>query len=194
MVNNLGATTTMELNIVAYDTINHLTQKGMEVERVVVGSFMTALDMVGFSLTLWRLSPEVASFELEYFDQEVKSPAWPHVGKHTGRLNSNEKFIQAPTAPVGDSFTRPEDISASGKALELAIQAATQSLIDAESELTEWDTKVGDGDCGTTLKTGAEAIQSDLNKSYPLNSPSSTLHAIAGSVSRNVGGTSGGKS
>lgn len=35
--------------------------------------------------------------------------------------------------------------------LEAAIEAAAKELIDLKDNLNDWDSKVGDGDCGTTV-------------------------------------------
>lgn len=39
-----------------------------------------------------------------------------------------------------------------------ALKAACVSVIAAESEITRYDVIAGDGDCGLTLKAGAEGI------------------------------------
>jgi dihydroxyacetone kinase len=41
------------------------------------------------------------------------------------------------------------------KVLEAAIRGATDAVIQAEPRITEYDTILGDGDCGQTLKTAA---------------------------------------
>ena len=50
--------------------------------------------------------------------------------------------------------------------------------------------RVGDGDCGSTLKRGAEAIRSDVASSLPLNDAAGTLKGLARTL-RVMGGTSG---
>lgn len=62
-------------------------------------------------------------------------------------------------------------------------------IIEMEGQLTEWDQKVGDGDCGTTLKKGAETVLADLD-SYP-DQPDRLCRALARSIARSMGGTSG---
>lgn len=47
--------------------------------------------------------------------------------------------------------------------MENAIRGATNSVIAAEPRITDYDTVLGDGDCGQTLKTAA------LGKLYILN-------------------------
>src|SRR3984957_14002349 len=49
MINNLGATTEMELAIVARRTFDFLQGKGYSVERLYAGSFLSSLDMAGIS-------------------------------------------------------------------------------------------------------------------------------------------------
>jgi dihydroxyacetone kinase len=41
------------------------------------------------------------------------------------------------------------------KVLKSAILGATQAVIEAEPSITKYDTILGDGDCGQTLKTAA---------------------------------------
>src|SRR5690606_4788105 len=51
MVNNLGATPPMELAIVAREALRACHRRGLETEQVWVGTFLTALDMAGCSIT-----------------------------------------------------------------------------------------------------------------------------------------------
>ena len=66
-----------------------------------------------------------------------------------------------------------------------------RAAIEAETELTDLDRRVGDGDMGTNLARGARAI---LDAERPLSaSPdaASFLRAASGIARRVVGGTSG---
>lgn len=51
--------------------------------------------------------------------------------------------------------------------------------------------RVGDGDCGTTLAQGAKAIQADCSNKYPLNDAAAAMSAVAESVGHSMGGSSG---
>jgi dihydroxyacetone kinase len=55
MVNNLGATTEMELAIVARHAVSFLAGKGFTVERIYAGTFLSSLDMAGISLSVLGL-------------------------------------------------------------------------------------------------------------------------------------------
>ena len=72
-----------------------------------------------------------------------------------------------------------------------AIKAVALALIGVEAALTEADTKVGDGDCGTTHTRGAQALADDVAY-YPLDEhPAALALALGHSVRRSMGGTSG---
>jgi dihydroxyacetone kinase len=72
----------------------------------------------------------------------------------------------------------------------MAIRAATAALIAAAPRLTQLDQVVGDGDLGISLERGARAVQQAL-PSYPLDDPAAALHALARTLQRSLGGTSG---
>ncbi|RQM17373.1 hypothetical protein DD237_001369 [Peronospora effusa] len=190
VVNNLGSTTGMELYVVAKYAIEALRARGIELERVMVGSFMTALDMAGFSLSVWNSNGDAEL--LAFFDAPTSAPAWTHSPYDLSQSAISGPFIKAEvTAPIQTQFVRPVELSNDGRILEKCILAVCDTLIKNEPKLTSWDTKVGDGDCGTTFKNAAKAILTDLKACYPLNDATLTLRALATSVDRSAGGTSG---
>ena len=52
MINNLGATTEMELAIVSRHAVSFLESKGFTVERIYAGTFLSSLDMAGISISV----------------------------------------------------------------------------------------------------------------------------------------------
>lgn len=48
-------------------------------------------------------------------------------------------------------MSRPLQLSEQGQILEAAIEAAANAIINLRDDLNEWDSKVGDGDCGSTV-------------------------------------------
>ncbi|MEV4601684.1 dihydroxyacetone kinase subunit DhaK [Amycolatopsis sp. NPDC049253] len=71
IVNGLGATHGLELAAAHRDLVAHLRGIGVEVARALVGSYVTALDMRGCSITLLRAAPDL----LELWDAPVRTPA-----------------------------------------------------------------------------------------------------------------------
>ncbi|WP_108025327.1 dihydroxyacetone kinase subunit DhaK [Melghirimyces profundicolus] len=59
MVNGMGSTPLMELNVVHKELMACLREKEMKMVEAWVGEYMTSLDMAGFSLTLFQLDEEL---------------------------------------------------------------------------------------------------------------------------------------
>ncbi|HLS15507.1 MAG TPA: dihydroxyacetone kinase subunit DhaK [Beutenbergiaceae bacterium] len=60
LINNLGATTQMELLIVYRRVAQLLADHGIEVARTDLGAYFTSQEMAGFSITLMRLDDQIA--------------------------------------------------------------------------------------------------------------------------------------
>lgn len=71
IVNGLGAAYPLELNLAARRLHHRLRDAGIEVDRSLVGSYVTSLDMHGFSLTLMPLDDELSRL----WDAPVRTPA-----------------------------------------------------------------------------------------------------------------------
>lgn len=189
MINGLGATPVMELMIAAGKAVPMLQlEHGLAVDRMYTGSFMTSLDMAGLSITVMKVDEAI----LERLDAPTKAPAWP-VGVD-GKRPATKIPVPVPLSPIltnKECTSRPQQLSEQGRILEVAIEAAANELINIRDSLNEWDSKVGDGDCGSTMFRGASAIVEDMKKYYPLNDVTETIKEIGFSIRRVMGGTSG---
>ncbi len=67
----MGGTPLLELYIVYNEVAGILADAGITVERNLVGSYITSLEMAGCSLTLLRLDDEL----LRLWDAPVSTPA-----------------------------------------------------------------------------------------------------------------------
>lgn len=188
MTNGLGATPIMELMIASGKTVTKLQlEHGLAVDRVYVGSFMTSLDMAGFSITIMKADESI----LQRLDAATKAPAWP-VEVNGNRPTPKFPVPMPPSSlkAMNVSSSRPRELSKQGLLLEAAIEAAAKAVIDIKDQLNEWDGKAGDADCGSTLFKGATAILEDLKNHYPLNDAAETVNEVGTSM-RVMGGTSG---
>lgn len=147
MVNGLGSTPPLELSIVARAAIANLEGRGVSVERAWAGTFLSALDMPGFSLSLMHVDDAA----LELVDAPTHAGAWPQGGK----VNRNRVLasLQKPVSPSEERIPTP-----AGDRLRAAARAAASVLIAAEEQLTDLDSIAGDGDLGASMKRGGEAI------------------------------------
>ena len=196
LVNNLGGTSNFEMSILANSCVQILEKDyGCKVTRVLVGSFMTSFNMHGASLTILNLSqvsPEIISL----LDDDCDAPAWSQVDIwHT---DSRPSATERPEVPLVDKDLTAqiplptlliENFESTAKALVLK---AAQSLAAEEAQLTKYDTIVGDGDCGITMKRGAMEVEKRLQDGSLLTSHPVQLYAgLADAVSASMGGTSG---
>ncbi|MBQ0987388.1 dihydroxyacetone kinase subunit DhaK [Streptomyces sp. F63] len=72
LVNGLGSVTGLELYAIARELGRLLDRQGVELRRSLVGHFVTALDMRGFSLTLLVADDAVT----DWYDAPAHTPAW----------------------------------------------------------------------------------------------------------------------
>lgn len=96
LVNNLGGIAQLELNLAVKESVDYLLAlQNIKLERVLVGPFVTSLNMPGFSITLFIVNDEL----LELLDQKVSIPGWPSTPAISFSNNiygheSNEKKIE----------------------------------------------------------------------------------------------------
>ena len=60
-VNGMGGSPLIELYIAYNSVYDYLAERGISVGRSLVGSYITSLEMAGFSITLLKLDPELTS-------------------------------------------------------------------------------------------------------------------------------------
>jgi dihydroxyacetone kinase-like protein len=70
-VNGMGGTPLLELYIVFNEVAKILDGRGVKIARSLVGSYVTSLDMAGYSLTLTKLDDELTKL----WDAPVNTPA-----------------------------------------------------------------------------------------------------------------------
>lgn len=156
MLNNLGAMPGIEMSVVLKSVMIELEEvRGVCVDRVYCGPFMTALDMRGVSLSLLRLAPGT----VDLLDYPTEATAWiksPDLRAAVGV----RRTIDAPESrPRGAVRVQ----SRVGCPRAIAIAAAVAStMIEIEPSLSQYDRVCGDGDCGLVMKKGAERLLSDL--------------------------------
>ncbi|OHU21041.1 dihydroxyacetone kinase [Mycobacteroides franklinii] len=169
VVNGLGATHSLELNLLFGEVAAQLAAAGIQIARSLVGSFVTALDMAGVSVTVVRADPEM----LELWDAPTTAPAWPVVtGPPVGELTDG-------------AIVEPDD-RADGGPENPWLSAFVGRVRESVGALTELDRRAGDGDFGTNM---AAALR---HYALPLRgTDAEVLLALSTSYFVRAGGTSG---
>lgn len=70
LVNNAGSMTRMELMIIYRHVVRIMEEKGIEIVRNWVGTYVTTQEMAGFSIAVCKMDDEI----LKYYDYKVDSP------------------------------------------------------------------------------------------------------------------------
>jgi len=133
LVNNLGGSPPMELAIVTRAALSQLSARGMVVERVLTGTYLTALEMAGFSLSLITVNDE----RLARLSIGASAPAWTE-------MRTPQALV--PTMPVTESVSLLADTADSEREsplpaaeitrLRCVIEAIIAELLAAEPTLT----------------------------------------------------------
>lgn len=185
LMNGLGATPAMELDIMLRAALARLRARGIEAVRAWRGTLLSALDMPGCSISVMRLDDGL----LRWLDAPTDAPAWPGAGRVNMQPVLSPRMTPA-AAPAASGATPPGDSLAAGsQALRAAAMAAAHALLGQEATLTDLDAKTGDGDLGASMARAARAII-DL-PSAAWGSPAAALAAMGNALRRAVGGSSG---
>ncbi|AOJ91244.1 dihydroxyacetone kinase [Burkholderia sp. MSMB0856] len=179
-VNGLGATPDMELAIVLRAAYDNLSRRGIAVARAWAGTFLSALNMPGCSISLLRLNDERAAL----LDAPTQARAWPGGGAVNAQIRVASAAAPDQPLPPLDSAGR-----AWAARLQPALHAVAQALIDNEATLTELDTAAGDGDLGASMYRAAQAILALPEAAY--GTPAGALAALGTTLRRAIAGSSG---
>ncbi|MGE0221736.1 MAG: dihydroxyacetone kinase family protein [Acetobacteraceae bacterium] len=176
LVNGLGGTPPMELGIIGRHALAVLRAWDIAVARAWCGSFLTALEMPGCSLSVMR----VDEARLGRLDAPAGAPAWPGPG-HIPAARQVVIQTEPPRAAEPAGTVDPR--------LRAAAMAVAAALEAGEPELTALDSVAGDGDLGISLARGAAAIRALPDAAW--SGPVRALTETAGALRRAIGGSSG---
>lgn len=187
IVNGLGATHPLELQVLFGELSEYLEGEGVVIARPLVGSFVTALDMAGASITLVRCDDGI----LELWDAPTEAPAWPNAPA-TSSHRVDRTTGDAKTGKATETSGR-EIADAPGRLGQRAVGTWLGSWIervrDQEPELTKMDRQAGDGDFGTNMLAALDYVDLDaVRENY---SPAATFAAVSDAYLGRAGGTSG---
>lgn len=177
LVNGLGATPPIELAVVARHALAYTRQKGLVVQRLWSGVFLSALDMPGASISLLPVDDEL----LAALDAPTGVRTWVD-----GHITPERRIVAAPRVLAATAAETPGPQTALLRAVAEAVAAR---LVASEDYLSDLDGKTGDGDLGSSMVRGAEAIRALPAGAY--NTPATTLAAIADALRRAIAGSSG---
>ncbi len=167
LVNGLGGTSELELDLIFGEALSQLADRGATVRRGLVGTLVTSLNMAGVSLTVTVVDDDL----LELLDAETDAPAWPAV-------------VEGPTYSPARMVDDREAPNEGGENVWLS--AFANRLAASYDDLTELDRVAGDGDFGQNLEAAFGDIQTPLK-----GTDAEVLEFFAHRMLVRAGGTSG---
>ena len=175
LLNNLGATTPLEMSVLAEELAR--SALGGRV-RWMIGPapLMTSLDMHGFSVSLLP----VTEAEVAHLAAPVDPPAWPGLSA----------LAPVEVLPLPDGLAPIQPLPSAHPAHRALLERCCAALIACETDLNALDAKSGDGDTGSTLAGAARALRDALDR-LPLADATQLYRAIGNELSQTMGGSSG---
>lgn len=189
MINNLGSITNPELYICANEVLKYFENKEVIIEKIYLGTFMTALEMPGVSFTIMNTS-KLNIFE--YLDAVTRCNSWHYNDfyianrDYTYKLNKNHNEIsKIKLDGLNDEQKKSNEFNAK------LFSEMANSLIKSEELLSNLDSITGDGDFGLNMsKLGKMILDSIQKNEVNLYDIKETTHHFSLIVQK-IGGTSG---
>nr|EAQ71491.1 hypothetical protein MGCH7_ch7g898 [Pyricularia oryzae 70-15] len=176
LVSNFGGMSHLEMGALVDELLEQLARDwNLHPARVYCGPLETSLNAPAFSVSVVNVTAAAAA--CKYSVDDIKAFA---------------DFVKPP-AEAQRTVDPARDLTADAATLEAMLRRACEQLARAEPDLTKWDMVMGDGDCGETLKTGADHLLAALDKGLARGgSVVAVLHELEDIVESKMGGTLGG--
>lgn len=186
IVNGLGGTQLLSLNLLFAEAATYLADKDVTIARSLVGSVVTALDMDGASITLVRVDDAM----LELWDAPTAAPGWPNAPAREFQGVSTDIEFRAPVADAEAGDPIPDTDDALGRpAVGRWIGDFVSKVLAEEPYLTDLDRRAGDGDFGTNMTAALEHVDvARIRDGFAL---ATVFEAVSDSYLGHAGGTSG---
>lgn len=168
LVNGLGGVSNLALFHVLTEVNSHVAAKGVQLRSAVAGTYVSALDMAGFSLTLTVI-------------EEAWLADW--TAPHDTALPTPRLAVDV--MPEGADATASTDVQEPSPWL----RALVTDVLDLADDLNALDQRAGDGDFGTNMRGAMEA--SLVRASGADANFEADLRSMAQAFSNDVGGSSG---
>lgn len=201
LVSNFGGMSYLEMGALVDELLEQLdVHWKISPVRVVSGFLETSLNAPAFSVSVVNVTATArncaySADEIKGFFDARTDTHWESMAGSQAtakRRPRKEQFVQATQAarPAIDDAT---DLKVDAARLERMLRTACDRLVAAEPDLTRWDTVMGDGDCGETLKTGALCLLEALDAGVArTGSVGAVLQELEEILESKMGGTLGG--
>ena len=193
LVNGLGSTPLLELNLVYYELYKRIHKEGLKVYDAEIKTYCTCMEMGGFSITFLKMDDELKP----YYDAPCFSPYYAKgsVASVTVDTNEDEQEIEfdetdvEPTTVVRSKEGVLEQLSV--KDARNMLLYVADKIIANKPYLTEVDSAIGEGDHGIGMAGGMQKAKKKLLKMEDERNVYQIFETAGQAMLMSMGGASG---
>lgn len=196
LVNGLGSTPLLELNLVYHELAKHFAKDKLTVHDAEVKIWCTSMEMGGFSISIMRLDEEL--------EKCIDAPCYsPFYAKGTVVMDLTEEDADEGTeaepefdeSDVGKAEIKRSkegvlDVLTAEDARNMLLYIADK-IIAAKPYLTEVDSAIGDGDHGIGMAGGMQKAKKKLLKMEQEENAYKLFETAGQAMLMSMGGASG---
>lgn len=193
LVNGLGSTPLLELNLVYYELYKRMHRDGLKVYDAEVKTYCTCMEMGGFSITFLKLDDELK----KYYDAPCYSPYYAK-GSFSGVVEDASSDEEEPEFDETDVEPAVITRSKDGVLEELNAEDTRNMLLYIADKiiankpyLTEVDSAIGDGDHGIGMAGGMQKAKKKLLKMQGEENAYHLFETAGQAMLMSMGGASG---
>ena len=190
LVNGLGATPLVSLNLVYLELYKLLKEDQIMIYDADVKQYCTTMEMAGFSISLFRISEQLKP----YYDAPCWSPFYNRGPKLHISPDEGSELEDAAEENRHYAITRSRE----GELTELGAEDARNMLLyiaqkirNKKEYLTEIDSAIGDGDHGIGMAYGMGRVQEKLLSMEGEKNAYRCFEAAGNAMLMSMGGASG---
>lgn len=194
LVNGFGGTPLQELYLLNNAVMRELKARNVTVLKVLVGNYMTSIDMAGASLSILKLDDQLKRLLGEPCDTpalSVRGPLAP-VNNTEAAAEKADEDTGAVQAVMSEEYAALQGGKLSLNNMMYLIDRMSSIIIENEIPFCELDSHAGDGDFGMSVAKGFKQLKAEWNE---VTAQAETLGAFLDACSliimEHCGGASG---
>jgi dihydroxyacetone kinase len=195
LINGFGGTPLQELYLLNNSVIRELASRHITVYKVLVGNYMTSLDMAGASVSIMKLDDQLKSLLME----ECDTPAL-YIHEQFEQVNYTEIVVAEEenksvsyTCETNEEYARINNDKISLNNIIYFLDKMCEIIIENEVPFCELDSQAGDGDFGMSIAKGFKQLKTEWHDlvSNHATDIGSFLDASSLIIMEHCGGASG---
>ncbi|ROT39042.1 dihydroxyacetone kinase [Sodiomyces alkalinus F11] len=200
LVSNFGGMSHLEMGALVDELLAQLAADwDLRPSRVYAGFLETSLNAPAFSVSVVNVTAAARGCAYSVDDMKRFADArtdtyWESMaGAQSARRPRDEQFVTKKEEETKAPTPEDRDVKVDAQKLDKMLRTACEAVVAAEPDLTRWDTVMGDGDCGETVKTVGLSLLGALDQGVAsAGSVDAVLAALEDIVESRIGGTLGG--